>query len=173
MFPPVHPVLAYLVYSGGRRVLDRGPPSAAATVAVVVGGTLPDLIDQPLYHLLFDLPSTRTLGHSLLFVVPACLAVLLAVRRSPLPDEVGPAFAVGLLSHAAADAVWPLLLGLSDELGFLLWPLTHSPAYVARKPLVAVGGTTVTTLWVELPLLALGLLAWWRDGCPGIGRFGT
>lgn len=169
MFPPVHPALAYLLYSGGRRALGRSAPGRAAAVAVVVGGALPDLIDQPLYHFLFDLPSTRTLGHSLLFVVPICLAVLVAARRSSLPDSVGPAFAVGALSHPAADALWPLLLGLYDELGFLLWPITHSPPYAGTKPLFAVGDATVTTLWFELPLLAGAAILWWRDGRPGLG----
>lgn len=169
MFPPVHPALAYLAYTGGRRVLGRVPPGGAATAAVLVGGVLPDLIDQPLYHLLFDLPSTRTLGHSLLFVIPVCLAALVAVRRSSLPDAVGTGFTVGLVSHPLADALWPLVLGTDAELGFLLWPVVHSPPYVGRKPLFSLGDVVVTTLWFELPLLAVALVAWWLDGRPGVG----
>lgn len=41
------------------------------------------------------------------------------------------------------------------------------PDYEGTKPLVEVGGTTVTTLWVELVLLAFAIALWWRDGRPG------
>lgn len=167
MFPPVHAGVAYLLYAALRRVVDAGPPGDRATLALVVGALLPDLIDQPLYHLL-ALPSTRTLAHSLLVAVPASLLVFLAVRRSSLPDSVGAAFAVGYLSHPAADALWPLVFGLYSELGFLLWPLTHSPPYVGRKPIATVDGVVITTLWIELPILAAALFVWYRDGTPGL-----
>lgn len=166
MFPPVHPAVGYLLYSGLRRSVGERP-AAGPALAVVLGGALPDLVDQPLYYAL-GLSSTRTLGHSLLVAVPVGLAAVVAARRLSVPDAVGTGFAVGYLAHPPADALWPLVLGLEHELGFLLWPVTHSPEYVGRKPLFAVGGTTVTTLWFELPLLALGLVVWWRDGAPGL-----
>lgn len=133
---------------------------------------LPDLIDQPLCHLLFDLPSTRTLGHSLLFTVPLCLAVLVVARRSSLPDAIGTGFSVGLVSHPLADAVRPLVLGKHAELGFLLWPVVDSPPYVGQKPLFSVGDVLVTTLWFVLPHGVIALVAWRHDGYPGIARLG-
>lgn len=167
MFPPVHPGVAYLLYAGAVRLRGARTPGELATLALVVGSVLPDLVDQPLYYV-FALPSTRTLAHSLLVAVPVCLVVIVAVRTVSLPDEVGYGFAVGYLSHVVADAFWPLVLGEYDELGFLLWPLTHSPPYVGQKPLAAVGDVTVTTLWLELPLLAVALIVWWLDGRPGL-----
>ena len=167
MFPVVHPAVAYLLYRGWRRVAGTGPPGEYATIALVVGALLPDLIDQPLARLV-DVPSTRVVGHTLLVIVPVCVLVVVAIRHSSLPNAAAGGFAVGYLSHPMADALWPALLGQYHELGFLFWPITHSPAYVGAKPLVELGGVTVTTLWVELPLLALALAIWWRDGRPGL-----
>lgn len=169
MFPAAHPGAAYLLYAAGRRSIGTGTPSHGATLWLVAGAVLPDLIDQSLYHYqLLGVPSTRTLGHSLLFVVPATVVVLVGARRSSLSNDVGTGFAVGLLSHPAIDAVFPFLLGRFDELGFLLWPLTHSPPYVGNKPLFGVGDVAVTTRWVDLFVLAMALALWWRDGRPGL-----
>lgn len=167
MFPLVHPGIAYLAYAVVRRLTGTDPPADLPTTALVVGALLPDLVDQPLYYAV-DLPSTRTVGHSLLVAVPVCVAVVAAVRRSVLPNAVGIGFGVGYLSHSVADALWPLLLGLYEELGYLLWPVIHSPPYVGQKPLGTVGDVTVTTLWIELPILAVALVLWWRHGRPGL-----
>lgn len=169
VFPLAHPGAAYLLYAAGLRSIGAGRPSHSATLALVAGAVLPDLIDQPLYHAgVAGVPSTRTLGHSLLFVLPLAVVVLVAVRRSSRPDDVGSGFAVGLLSHPAVDATAPFLLGRFDEVGFLLWPLTHSPPYVGNKPLFAIGEVTVMTRWVDLLVLAAALALWWRDGRPGL-----
>ncbi|AUX08601.1 putative membrane-bound metal-dependent hydrolase (DUF457) [Halalkaliarchaeum desulfuricum] len=167
MLPVVHPGLAYLVYTGWTHLTSGRPPGGLATLALVGGALLPDLIDQPLYFLL-PLPSTRTLAHSLLVAVPVTVVVVVAVRRSSLSNTVGNGFAIGYLSHPIADAFWPLLLGKHAELGFLLWPLTESPAYEGEKALFVVGDVTVTTWWPELGLLALATVVWWLDGKPGI-----
>ena len=166
MFPPFHAGVAYLVYAAYTRTRSQ-QPDGAAVIALVVGALLPDLVDQPLYYA-FDLPSTRTVAHSLLVAVPVVVLAVLVVRRSSYPDSIGTGFAIGYLSHPPADAFWPLILGIEDELGFLLWPVVHSPEYVGQKPLFAVDGFTVTTLWFELPVLALVVILWWRDGFPGL-----
>jgi hypothetical protein len=166
VFPPAHPGVAYLLYGGSLRILGAGFPGDRATLALVLGAVLPDLLDQPLYHWLGS-STTRTAGHSLLLAVPVCLAVFAAVRRSALPEAVARAFAFGYGAHLAADAFWPLALGLYDELGYLLWPVTRMPAYEGTKPLFSVGEVTVTTLWVDVALLAAALALWWRDGRPG------
>ena len=171
MHPVTHPGAAYLLYAAWLRLADadRRTPSDGATLALVVGALLPDLVDKPLYHYgLLDVPSGRVLGHSLIFLVPLSVVAIVAVRRSSLPDHVGGAFAFGLLWHAATDAVPPILFGQFDELGFLLWPVTHSPPYVGYKPLFEVAGVTVTTMWVDFLVLAAALVVWWRDGRPGL-----
>ena len=166
MFPPAHPGVAYLLYGATRRLRDGDAPTALATLALGGGAVLPDLVDQPLYHLA-GFPTTRTIGHSLLLAVPVCLAVAVLVSRSSLPRPVATAFAFSYGAHLAGDALWPLVFGRRDELGFLLWPVTHMPDYEGTTPLVEVGGTTVTTMWVELVLLAFAIALWWRDGRPG------
>jgi hypothetical protein len=44
------------------------------------------------------------------------------------------------------------------------------PLYEDTKSLGAVGGVTVTTLWIESALLTVALAVWWRDGRPGLGE---
>lgn len=168
MLPIAHPGVAYLLYAGIRRGLGREPPTGPAVIALVVGALLPDLIDQSLYYL-FALPSPRTLAHSLLVAIPACLLVALAVRRGRVSSEVGVGFIVGYLSHPAADALWPFLYGAEDELGFLLWPYTTSPPYPSHRVLFEVGPIPILTTWIELGLLAAGIALWWRHGRPGLG----
>lgn len=167
MLPPVHLGVAYLVYAPLARWRTGGPPTGPATVALVGGAAIPDLVDQPLYYAL-GLSSTRTLGHSLLVAVPVSLLVAALLWRTANPTEAGLAFAVGYLAHPPADALWPLAFGAFEELGFLLWPVAHSPDYPSQRPLADLGGATVTTTWVELLLLAVALVVWWRDGAPGL-----
>ena len=167
MFPLVHPGVAYLCYAIVLHFAGRDVPDDRATIALVLGSILPDLIDLPL-HAAFSLPSTRTVGHSLLVAVPVCVIVGLLVRQTSLPMTVAAGFAVGYTSHLLADAFWPLVLGIPDELGFLLWPLTPSPPYVGQKPLIFIGDVAITTLWIELPLLLVAVVLWWTHGRPGL-----
>ena len=167
MHPVVHPAVAYVLYRLGRGSVRAGPPGPNVTLALVLGAIIPDVIDQPMYHV-FAFPTTRTIAHSLLVAVPVCLLVWIAVRRRGVRDEIALGFAVGYLSHLAADALWPLVLGEYDELGFLLWPITEMPPYEGVKPLVTIDSLTITTLWVEVGLLVIGVLVWSRDGWPGM-----
>lgn len=169
MFPLVHPGLAYLLFAAYARLVDGRPPNGPVTIGLVVGAVVPDLVDLPLYYLA-GAPSTRTVAHSLLVCVGLSAVVRLAIGRSSVDDRVGKGFAAGYLSHLLADAVWPLVLWLPAELRYLGWPLTQQPLYEGTKPLAAVCGVTVTTLWVESALLAVALAVWWRDGRPGLGE---
>ncbi|PSP75646.1 hydrolase [Halobacteriales archaeon QS_1_68_20] len=170
MLPPVHLAVAYLLYAALACWRTGDPPGGRATLAAIVGGALPDLIDQPLFYAL-GLSSTRTLGHSLLVAVPVSVLALVLARRGWVSTGVAVAFAMGYLAHPAADALWPLVYGAGEELGFLLWPLLHSPDYPSQRPLLSVAGTTVTTTWAEIPLLVTVLVVWWRDGAPGVRRW--
>lgn len=169
MFQLVHPGVAYLLSVGYSRFVGREPPGRMAMLALLVGSVIPDLVDQPLYYLGVA-PNTRTVAHSVLAGVVLSGLVALAVSRSATDDRVGTAFATGYLSHLLADAVWPLVLWIPGELRYLGWPLTRQPPYEGVKPLGTVGGVTVTTLWVELALLAAAIALWWRDGRPGVRR---
>lgn len=166
MFPLVHPGVAYLVYAGYVRLDDGRPPGGTETLALVLGAVVPDLVDQPLYHL-GTAPTTRTIGHSLLAGVVLSALVVLAVRRTATADRVGRAFAAGYFLHLLADAVWPIVLWLPAELRYLGWPIVQQPPYEGTKPLLAIGGVVVTTLWVEIVLLVVAIIVWWRGGRPG------
>lgn len=166
MFPLAHPGVAYLVYTRYCQYIRDEPPGGLETLVLVFGAMVPDLIDQPLYHSGWA-PTTRTVGHSVLAGVALSFVVVLAVRRWSPSDHVGRAFGAGYALHLAADAVWPLFLWIPAELRYLGWPLVHQPPYEGTKALVTIGDVAVTTLWVELVLLLLAILVWWRDGRPG------
>ncbi|WP_254767801.1 metal-dependent hydrolase [Salinilacihabitans rarus] len=166
MQPPVHLAVGYLCYAAYARWRWDRPPVSGPAVAAVVGAALPDLVDKPLW-LLGAAPVGRTVAHSLPVAVPLAAAGWLLARRAGRP-AVGVAFAVGVLSHLAADVPWHLLAGASAELGFLLWPVTSTPAYTGTKPLGSVASVAVTTLWLEAVILVAGLAVWWRDGAPGL-----
>lgn len=164
MLPPVHLAVGYLCYAAYARWRWSRPPESAPAAVAVLGAVLPDLLDKPPW-LVGTVEVGRTAGHSLLFAVPVIAAGwVFARRRGDL--RIGAAFAVGVLSHLAADVPWHLVSGDYDELGFLLWPLTPMPAYSGTKRLGTVAGFDVTTLWLEAAIVVAGVVAWWRDGLP-------
>lgn len=168
MQPIVHPVVGYLCYSASARWIRGDAPDPTPTIAAVIGATVPDLLDQPLY--LAGITAVgRRIGHSLFFAVPV-VAVVWTVARRRGRTRLGVAFAIGYGSHLAADVPWHVLAGQYDELGFLLWPITHMPEYTGVKPLGTVPGLGLeaTTLWLELVIVVLGIARWWIDGRPGI-----
>ncbi len=131
MFPLGHAAVAYLCYVGVAAATRRPLPVHWGLVPLAVGSQFPDLVDKPLAYY-GVLVSGRSLGHSIVTAVVLAVTVRWAVQRVPAPDrpELGrlrevspPAFAVGYLSHLAADAVEPLRAGALKEAGFLLWPV--------------------------------------------------
>lgn len=165
MQPVVHLAVGYLCYAAYARRRRDAPPAEAPALAAIGGAALPDLIDKPPW--LAGLAVGRTIGHSLLFVVPLVAAGWLYARSSDR-DVLGVAFAIGALSHVAADIPWHVLAGDYDELGFLLWPLTPMPAYAGTKSLGTIGEVEVTTLWLEAIIFVAGVALWWIDGRPGL-----
>ena len=165
MWPITHLAVGYLCYAALARTRGR-VPGDGATLAAVFGAALPDLVDKPLLWA-GAVPSGRTLAHSVFaaFLFSA-IAWWLASRYDR--EELVIAFAVGYASHLAADVAWPLLVGAYDELGFLLWPITHSPPYEGQKSLGTLAGMEVTTFWFEVVILAAGIALWIRHGTPGI-----
>lgn len=181
MWPWEHLAIGYVCLSVWRRVRSGRPPDRWETLAVVVGTQLPDLVDKPLGWGTVILPAGRSLAHSL----PAAgFAVAVAVL---LGDRVGRrdvavAFAVGYLSHLPGDVVFPLAYGSSLDWRFLLWPFVSVPTAnyggVTGRVLELLGqfGAFLLTprglayAALEGLLLLIALLAWWRDGWPGVPR---
>lgn len=169
MLPPGHLVVGYLPYSLARRLRGRRP-TTPATLLLVLGTQLPDLIDKTFRWIVPVLPSGRSLGHSLL--VLAILSVplfALAHRRGRLRRWI--AFAFGVASHQLVDAAHPVWLGVPRDARFLAWPLT-SPVYYADDSLWLQLRQFELTWAVTLQLLAgltvIGL--WLTDGAPGLPR---
>lgn len=170
MWPWGHLAVAYLLYSlYTHRRFDRSPLAIPA-LAVAVGSQFPDLIDKPLAWTVGVLPGGRTLGHSLFFaalLIPAVYAVAIRFRRR----DVGTAFVIGHPSHLAADVPPAALGGEFGGAGFLLWPLAGAPT---DEPTGGIIETLLTTYsmgtyeWVQLALLAIAAVVWYRDGMPGL-----
>lgn len=176
MFPWEHLAVGYLAYSLSVRLWYGRPPTGTEAIAVALATQLPDLLDKPLAWELGVLPSGRSLGHSLLFVVPLVFLVLTATDR-----RIGVAVAVGVFLHLATDVVHPVALGSPVDWTFLLWPLLERPpvetpgaAFRTGRIFEAFFGFLAKPegrryLLLELLLLASGLLTWLADGRPGPG----
>jgi membrane-bound metal-dependent hydrolase YbcI (DUF457 family) len=139
-------------------------------LALAVGSQLPDLLDKPLAWA-FALPSGRTLGHSLLFVLPLALVCFLLARRFDRA-ELGTAASVGLLSHVAVDAV-PALWDSKISLTFLVWPLISTTPYDEPFPglwVLVTDSASDPYLIFEIALVVVALLFWHRDKYPGLSR---
>lgn len=165
MQPIVHPVVGYVCYAGYTRARYGEHPNEAGAIVAVCAASLPDLIDKPLW-LVGVTPVGRTLGHSLLGVLVIGGGIG-AIARWRGRSELAIAVLVGYSSHVVADVPWHVFAGTVSELGFLLWPITRTPAYTGIKPIGTAFGVELTTLWVEVVLFVAGGAFWWTDGCPG------
>lgn len=175
MLPWGHAAVGYLLLSGVRRGRGRSM-TAAATVTVLVATQIPDVIDKPLAWTVPLLPNGRSFAHSLPtgLLVLALLAAVLAVvlRRRHL---VG-ALAVGYLAHPLADASHPLLYWNTADLAFLAWPILPPIEYEGPESFLAhlLGVDPLAPFFLfQLALVALALVAWDRDGRPGLGALQT
>lgn len=169
MLPWGHFAVGYLSYSLGIRARYEHPLGGPAAIILVLATQLPDLIDKPLTTWFGVLPSGRSLGHSLLFVLVAGTAVWVLARRADW-DGVGSAFGVGLLSHIVTDAIGPIRGGRWAELGHLLWPLTPAFEYGADENRIFSEYLLVELVSAphhELVLFGLAVILWVYDGTPG------
>ncbi|OVE85653.1 metal-dependent hydrolase [Natronolimnobius baerhuensis] len=168
MQPVVHLVVGYICYAAYARWRFDGPPADAPVLAALVGAALPDLLDKPLAAA-GVVGVGRTVGHSLLFVVPLVVVVWFSARARDR-EVLGVAFAIGIGSHIATDIPWHVLAGDYHELGFLLWPITPMPEYSGVKGLGTLPAleVTITTLWLEAVIFVAGVALWWHDGRTGL-----
>lgn len=168
MWPTGHLAIAYLCYSASTRQRFDGSPEAMAVLVVGFGGLFPDLVDKPLAWYLSVLPTGRSLGHSLLFLV-SLTAVLFLMTRSRGRGEYSVAFGIGAISHTLLDAV-PALWGAGDW-EQLFWPLLPIQGYEGSAPTIL--GLLRDSLAspyfvVEFLLVGVALLIWRVDGYPGV-----
>ena len=162
--------MGYLCYSWLRWRRDGAPPSGTATFAVLFGTQLPDLVDKPLAWGFALLPTGRTLAHSLLAAgLVLGVAWLLA---GPARRELVGALGVGWVSHSLVDLVPAVVAGKYAALGSLLWPVTSVPPYETERTVLShLRAVEVGPLIaVELILVAVAAVVWYRDGLPGFPR---
>lgn len=171
MWPLGHLVSGYLIYSLGRRVARRPPPSTPSVLALAFGTQFPDLVDKPLAWSLTVLPSGRSLAHSLIVATAVCaLATWVAGRYDR--RELGVAFAVGYLTHLPGDTVGAFRNGNFDNLSFLLWPVLPPANYTTETSILAhlakfeFAFTPLITL--ELTIAGVAFFVWLTDGMPGV-----
>ncbi len=169
MWPLGHVAIAYLCYTLSTRLRFDLPPGHLAVLALVFGSQFPDLLDKPLAWYLGVLPTGRTLGHSLLFLVPLSILAYLLARRYAR-GEYAIAFAIGALSHTIVDAA-PILWDPDETGAHLFWPITPVEAYESGAPSVL--GLLVESMrdpyfLSEFVFAAVALVVWRRDGYPGL-----
>ncbi len=169
MLPWGHAAVGYLLYAALTRYRDGERPAEAPVIALAIGTQFADLLDKPLAWYVGVLPSGRSLGHSV-FTAIVVIAIVhwLAVRYDR--RELSVAFAVGHLSHLAADSVYPLLRGDWEGLHFLLWPVlpqtSSETSYTILEVLIA--STLSVTGAFELLLFCVATALWISHRMPGL-----
>jgi len=168
MLPVGHFAVGYLLYTGYRRLRERGPPTGPAAIALGFGTQLPDLVDKPLSWTFGVLPTGRSLAHSWLVagIVLAAAWWYLDGRRRRLVVPL----AVGWLSHGLADGLLSIVTWEPRFLGFLLWPVTPLPEYDTDYSFATYLVEFEPTPYIlfQMVLFAVSLAVWYRDGLPGL-----
>lgn len=159
VLPLGHLAIAYLCYRLSTRARFDALPAPVPVSLVLVASLVPDLVDKPLAWYLGILPSGRSLGHSLLVLIPLATGLYLLARRYDR-GEYGVAFAIGTISHSLLD-ITPLLWNPAASEQFLFWPLR----LVAVPPVLAAFRSPLGTAYVLSELgFAVGAVALWsRD----------
>lgn len=169
MWPWGHLAVGYLCYSMLSHLRFRRSPTGRATLLVVFGTQLPDLIDKPLAWTFGILPSGRSLAHSLFFAAAIVgFAYLYSRRRGQ--SELGIAFGVGYLSHLFSDALPHVIHGDYVYLSFLGWPVLPPAPYGVEAGLIEhFARIEFTPLFIfQITLGAITVLLWLYDGHPGL-----
>lgn len=178
MWPWAHAAVGYLLYTGycrlagrerGQAGRERARPSGPAVVVLALGAVLPDLVDKSLAWYVSVLPTGRSLGHSLI-VGGVLVAAVLGYAYGTGRPRLGPAFAIGYLSHPLADGLHPFLTGEWQFLTYLAWPVLASPEYDGPQSVIArLAQLDPTPFFLfELALTAVALVLWAKHGYPGV-----
>ena len=144
---------------------DQHSSCSSSTSWLLLGTQLPDLIDEPPAWWIGVLSSSRSFGHSMLVVIPLVVFVYFRLESDRSIGSVG--FAVGYGSHFLSDAI-PSLVGSSDRVTFLIWPILAPPQYhfqpalwpptVYVNPVTLTLGLAVGVLWIVDGMLGLAYL---------------
>ncbi|PSQ05112.1 metal-dependent hydrolase [Halobacteriales archaeon QS_4_69_31] len=169
MWPWGHLAAGYLLYSLYARVRTGGPPRDGPALVAAGATQVPDLVDKPLAWSLSVLPTGRSLAHS--SVVAALVLPVVwvaAARRDARPLAV--AFAVGVVTHQATDALYPVLGFDFAAVTFLAWPLLELPAYEVEGSFAAHLALVEPSpaFLFEVGLVAVASVVWHVDGHPGL-----
>lgn len=179
MLPWGHAALGYLCFSLWRRLRGLTPSSGPLVVALLVGTQFPDLVDKPLAWTFGVLPSGRSLGHTLVVLVPITALYIVFLRRRassetqsqavPRPSTLGGAFLFGWYTHLLGDS-WQVLVGRADCASFLLWPITPLCPYDESSSVVAHLLAVELTVGTQIGLVvtAVAFVVWILDGTPGV-----
>jgi len=171
VLPWGHAAVGYLLYTALCRYRTGEIPESAPVLALAVGTQIADLIDKPLAWYLGVLPSGRSFGHSI-FTAIVLIAIVDWLARRYGRRELSVAFAVGHLSHLAADSVYPILNGNFGDLTFLLWPVIPQPPEETETDQtvlqVLIDSTLSPTGIFELLLFVIATVLWLAHRAPGL-----
>ncbi|WP_121820739.1 metal-dependent hydrolase [Halostella salina] len=171
MWPWGHLAVGYLLWSQLARDRRGQPPTGSEAILLAVGTQFPDLVDKPLAWTFGVLPNGRSLTHSALVagVVVAVVVLVCNGRDRPL---LGAAFGVGYGVHLATDALPTVVAGHYADLAFLAWPLLPPVEYETQQSFTAhfLGIEPTPLFLLQILLSAVALVAWVRDGLPGIAE---
>lgn len=165
VFPLGHLAVGYLCYVGYCRYSGRPAtlPALKILFILAVATQLPDLVDKPLAHVGI-LASGRSLGHSLLFLLPLSATVWwFSVSREM--QHISIVGTLGVLSHLGADSYRAILSGDWAALRYLLYPLISPVTYPndGVSPALRIYRHYTTpqfTVETAVILLGLGIAVW-------------
>lgn len=178
MYPWEHLLLGYLVVSLYTHIRYRSSPTAAQTIAAVIGSQAPDLVDKPLAWSFGLVETGYAVGHSI-FVAPGVILATAVLSRRVGRERSGVAFVLAYLSHLASDIVYPLAHGRGIEPRVVLWPIASPPGsdidgkfldrtlyYFQRFYGEMTAGELTWFVAFQLSLAGGVLLLWMYDGAP-------
>lgn len=159
MYPIEHFVVAVIPVVAYVLVRDRRLPPLRLFGLIFVGSQFPDLIDKPLAHQFYLLPSGRVFVHSLPIAIPMCCLVAWYAWRTDRP-RAGGAFIFACLSHLVADnwrALSPPNPALSNDLLWPFRPATPRPAV----PHWAGAESINVRLWTAFSIVVMAIVAYY------------
>lgn len=153
MLPTAHLLVALVPVLAFVYLRDRRLPSPGVVAVGAFGSQFPDLVDKPLAHALYVIPSGRVFMHSLPFAVPVWLLVG-AYAWWTGRTRAGAVFAFAHASHIVADNAQALFGPDPRVPADMLWPLV--PA-TSRPPIPhwAGAGLLNVHLWALFSALVL------------------